>query len=565
MTLIKSSSPSKPKLGKHAGIPFFELDGVKLYLKPDCRPYYRYDYISLLAEAKGQDAVNETIASLIVNDLFFVVYFVLKNPLVNHSWMIQRCYEVQNGPDDKTLDLWARGHLKSTIITQSESIQQRLKFASLPERKDITTAIFSHNRAIAKAFLRVIKFVFEESNLLKICFPHICYQDPVKEAPKWSEDDGLILKRDNFKKEPCFSAWGLLDGMPTSKHFDRRIYDDIVTDDLVQTPEMIDKVKRRYDMSRNLKSFSGTERIIGTFYDHDDALVYIMNKRKAGGENMYHTRIYPCTEDGSWNGKSVFFEEKTLDELRVDPKTFSTQMLLDPNPITTRTFHPDWLYDIHVRDIPKRIYKFILVDEAGDQATNSSGRDSWGIMCIGVEPYKDTDLGLSNIYILDAIIKPMPHTEAITAIVDMYIRNQRITAVGVEKVGLSSSYIHVQNALRTKRKSISIESDTLRLLKPGGTKKAQRIARKLEYPMSQGKWHISSAISYEYKERLRQELEKFPTWKDDGLDTCSYIYDMIENRRFPTLPQDPSERDRWEELYLKNKNSRRRADSYYYV
>ncbi len=73
----------------------------------------------------------------------------------------------------------------------------------------------------------------------------------------------------------------LIEGMPTARHYTKLVYDDIVTLDLVNTPEIMEKVKRAYDMSRNLGQPDGSERIrvIGTHYHHDDPLVYIRNKK----------------------------------------------------------------------------------------------------------------------------------------------------------------------------------------------------------------------------------------------------------------------------------------------
>ncbi|PIW33319.1 MAG: hypothetical protein COW28_04135, partial [bacterium (Candidatus Ratteibacteria) CG15_BIG_FIL_POST_REV_8_21_14_020_41_12] len=62
-------------------------------------------------------------------------------------------------------------------------------------------------------------------------FPDVVWRNPKRDAPLWSLDEGLVFKRKTNRKEPTISAWGLTEGMPTGLHFERRVYDDIVTED----------------------------------------------------------------------------------------------------------------------------------------------------------------------------------------------------------------------------------------------------------------------------------------------------------------------------------------------
>ena len=72
------------------------------------------------------------------------------------------------------------------------------------------------------------------------------------------------------------------------------------------------------------------------------------------------------------------------------------------------------------------------VDGAGDEGKRRDGRssDAWAMLVIGVEPYRD-DLGLSNLYLLDVIIKPMDIFTAQQEAVEMYCRNGRILKLGI--------------------------------------------------------------------------------------------------------------------------------------
>ena len=49
-------------------------------------------------------------------DLFYLLVYVLGRNDVNHDWIFARCREVEAQPNEY-LDLWARDHFKSSLIT----------------------------------------------------------------------------------------------------------------------------------------------------------------------------------------------------------------------------------------------------------------------------------------------------------------------------------------------------------------------------------------------------------------------------------------------------------------
>ena len=174
-------------------------------------------------------------------DLFFLLIHGLRRIDADRDWLFERCREVQKDPNNR-LDLWSREHYKSTIITFGLTIQDVLN------DPDITVGIFSHTRPIAKGFLRQIKREFESNDFLKQLFPDVLWANPQTEAPKWSEDEGLIVKRKGNPKEGTVEAWGLVDGQPTSKHYKLMVYDDTVTRESVTTPDMIAKVTEAWEL-----------------------------------------------------------------------------------------------------------------------------------------------------------------------------------------------------------------------------------------------------------------------------------------------------------------------------
>lgn len=490
---------------------------------PNCKYLYNYDKI-FRDIAWGRIDAIPTYRELILKDLWFVVFAVFEIQAANHPFVVKACRDVQFGPKDYTLDLWGREHFKSTIITKAETIQEIL---ANPEER---IAIFSHTRSNAKGFLRPIKNLFEENLLLKTCFPDILYEKPESEAPKWSEDEGIVVKRKGSYTESSVEAWGLIEGMPTSRHYTRRKYDDIMTQDYVNSPDQMMELIDKFDHSQNLGTDGGTHRVIGTPYHYNDVYAVLRKKKNPQGKLVYNIRLKPSTADGKINGKPVLISQARLDNLKQDLKVFNSQHLLDPSPVGVRALDSSYLKSIPLQKLPNDLYKFMVIDPAGDDKDGTG--DSWAIVVYGVSPFLD-DLGASDIYVLDGLVSPLREEAAPYDIARIYKRNGLILQLGVEKVGISTAEIHVKNALLKEGIYISIEEGTLHILRPGGLDNTKRIERMVPWSLYNGKIHICDSVSDAMKSRIAMEMDQFPFWHDDFLTTLSYLYTMIKDYNFP--------------------------------
>lgn len=276
---------------------------------------------------EGQSALNLIYREFSRQDLFFMLGWTLSRFEVGRSdFLFERCREVQNEPNN-CIDLWAREHFKSSIITNGLTIQE------LMIDPELTFGIFSHTRDISKAFLKQIKREFEGNDILRVAFPDIIWNNPRKEAPQWNEDDGIILKRKKNPKEASIEAWGLVEAQPTGRHFSRLVYDDVVTLSSVRTPGQIENTTNAYRLSLNLGAEGGVKRIIGTRYHFNDTYGQIMRD----SPDM-KVRLHAATKDGTYDGEPVLLSSEKLAEKRreMGPYIFAC---LDGN---TQILMSDW-------------------------------------------------------------------------------------------------------------------------------------------------------------------------------------------------------------------------------
>lgn len=335
----------------------------------------QYQPLLRTLEECSEEKKIDCLRLLLRTDLYFLIRYGCKRKDIEHPWLFARCREVQADPNGH-LDLWAREHYKSTIITFGLTIQDILSSHGddpLPRWKDFpepSFGIFSHTRPIAKGFLTQIKTELETNDTLKNAFPDILYRDPQSQSPKWSEDGGLVVKRKSNPKESTLEAHGLIDGQPTGKHFTVRIYDDVVTEKAVTTPDMIKKVNAQWGLSLNLGVDGGFERYVGTRYRHNDTYDAIAKH--------IPVRKYPATTNGKADGTPAFRSQEWIQEKkRAGSYIFACQQLLDPKADSLMSFDEEDLR--YYTEAPEKTNNYILCDPANDKKRTSDYTSFWVI------------------------------------------------------------------------------------------------------------------------------------------------------------------------------------------
>lgn len=446
-------------------------------------------------------------------DLYFLCRYILGRPDMEHQWILDRCKEVQTNPDWQ-IDLWARGHFKSSVITIGLTIQDIIN------NPNNTYAIFSNTRTGAKKFLRQIKYICESNKILKTLYSDIFYENPEKESPKWSENDGLVMKRIVNKKESTVEAWGVIDGQPTGSHFDVLILDDIVTEQSVNTDDIKGKTLDGIRLLFFLVSQEHKIRIIGTRYAFDDAYGNII---KSG---RFKPRIYPATDNGKVDGNPVFLTKKQLADKRKelgDDFIFSCQMLQNPQGLMSINFKEEWLR-YYEPSVELKTMNYIVVDPANSKKKKSDYTTMW---VIGTSADK-------NYYVRDCIKDKLNLTERYEMLYKLY-RKYNPLVIGYEQYGMVSDITYFEEKNKENKIQMRFVSlggklskiDRIRRLVPAFQTSTIQLLKTIPYIDLEGKSHC-------FINEFVEQYKNFPNVShDDMLDALARILDEAMCIIFP--------------------------------
>ena len=424
------------------------------------------------------------------NDRFFLLTHVLGRGDLLHPWLFDRCREVEAEPDGH-IDLWARFHGKSSIITTGGIIQEILR------DPELTIAIFSVNKSVATEFLGQIKEEFENNEFLKTAHPDVCYENPRSRnaedgrPSKWGLARGITVKRQGRPKEATVEAHGLIDGQPTGRHFGLHVYDDVVTQDYLSELQL-KKTTQRFELADNLGTRHGVRKwIAGTRYHFADTYGVIIERGSA------KPRIYPATFDGSLHATRIDKKGRTVSNLVLlgaahwekikrdqGRKTVNAQMLLDPVHGNEASFSPHWLRPYEI--IPRVLNVYIMVDPSKGTGERS---DRTAIAVIGIDPG-----GVK--YLLDGVCHRMKLTERFEFMMAFKSKWERhpgvqYVDVGYERYGMQVDLEVINDMLMPREGMFTIKE--LNTPKQGGHSKPDRIER-LEPDMRGSRFLIPNIV-----------------------------------------------------------------------
>jgi hypothetical protein len=470
------------------GRPIFKLRGER-YCNPNNEwlakfiqeQLFTFDYEETAAwyaeTARKLSTSAGDLALLGCNDRYFLLTVLLGRKDAEHPWLFDRCREVELDPDGY-IDLWARFHYKSTIITFAGAIQE------LMCDPEITIAIFSVVKLIAQAFLNQIKEEFEQNEVLKKAFNDVLYANPRQlgtdgRPAKWGVARGITVKRKSNPKEASIEAHGLIDGQPTSRHFRLHIYDDVVTQDYL-SDDQIRKTTERWELADNLGSHLGVRKWMpATRYHFADTCGVVIERKSL------KPRIHPATDNGLLTGKPIFLSDQRWEQLKNDQRsTVSAQLLLNPIAGNEATFSSLWLRQYEV--IPALMNVYVMVDPSKGDTDRS---DRTAIAVVGV------DLG-GNKYLLDGVRHRMKLSDRWDYIKQFKRKWEshpgvQMVRIGYERYGQQVDLEVIQDMMIRENCSFPIEE--LNTPRKGKHAKLDRIER-LEPDIRGGRFYLPCVV-----------------------------------------------------------------------
>ena len=384
------------------------------------------------------------------NDLYFLLRYILttrmwKDPedqtrsFWEKQWLIDRCREVQFDSEG-VLDIWARYHGKSTIKTFGFSI------LTMIQNPNVTIGVFSVTKGVADSFVSQIKFELENNELLLNLYEDRFWLNPKKDAQLWTIEKGFTINRPLNLKDPTVKGYGLVDTSFTGARILHAIYDDAVNEQSVTTPDMVEKVNERWEISLNVGMPGSKRYYIGTFYAHGDSYHHMASR----GVRL---RLHPCYEitersefdeasglplklDHDYTKPVLFGKEHLLKEEKLmGPSTFGVQMLCDPNAGQVLGFKTEWIqrFASHPDKIARTCNTIILVDPAGAKKKDSSKTAIW-VIGLGND---------GNYYVLDLVYDRLNLHDRTEALFSLVARWQPVE-VRYEKYSMQADIEHIR-------------------------------------------------------------------------------------------------------------------------
>lgn len=446
--------------------------------------------------------------------------------------------------------LVARGHIKSSVITEGSSIWAMTRAHEMGG--DIRLMVGSWNDDRATAFTRSIKSRIERQLAFYLLWPDLFWENPRRESDKWTESE-LLFKRTRPRKEANIEAHPAK-SLPTQRHYEAVIWDDLVCPENVTTPEMIKYTEQQHDSALSLLEADGIELNVGTRWHYSD-----LNGKMIREHPSFQRRAIE-------NGRVTFPEKYTLDALAVierkqGPYLWNCNYLLDPVDPSRQELNPAWLIPVKREAVP--LGNLLAVGVCIDPAyTKKIESDYSAVAAVG----RDWQ---GRWWIIGGFRKKLlPHERPLAFLELAYeldkiwpVQWVREEASGMQNTDLHNMRVAQEQLIRERGvRRIPLLAHTKRVM----TSKNDKI-RELAGPLSRGEVHILESIPYvdhdgrpqDFRADITEEMIQFPLGShDDALDALEDFTDYPMRGMEP--PEAKTDFQRLEEEYLKQKDRERK-------
>lgn len=295
----------------------------------------------------------------------------------DYYWGYERCKEIE--PFENRFgygDFWARGHLKTTIITEFLTIQDLLNDASL------SFGLLAPNDTLAK---EIINHIDTYLQYMQWIYPETIPENPRKVKAKRTETQITLMKNGVIGTRPSLTR--ITKTGNTGFHFDYIIYDDLMHAGIKDNPNLIMKVVQQVNSSMMLNTvrFEGStrRRFIGTYYHKNDVWDIL---QKSSNNSLYIPRLRFPTVDQTKDGKLLFFTREQWNKLTRDTalpeEEIQAQYFMQPaqgeSALTLPSFNKMVFHKSRIGEINATPY--IMVDPAFSVSKNA---DYTGIVVFG--------------------------------------------------------------------------------------------------------------------------------------------------------------------------------------
>lgn len=459
----------------------------------------------------------------------------------------------------KTIILFPRGHLKSSVATVAHSIQWILNYPNI--RILITTA----TEDLARDFLIQIKSNFTSNEIMKFLFPEYCSEGELGSGERFT----IRCRNDSDKrygpggKEPTVRT-STVGSAITGYHGDVQKCDDMVEKQNVSTPRGISDVIYHFgNMGPLLETYASPEGprrgwvdVIGTPWDFSDLYQVIQDGEEKLPTERRTWNIVKRSAAPNWPQGPFLWPErvdyKALKEIEDDPTKgpghLSAQYLMKPivagqgliDDVSQVIWSPRKLID----DIAPKLSLYAAMDLAGmDPDARGTDNDYTALVVGGFN--RD-----GRLYVLNAWHgRPTPD-EAIDWVFAAFSKYPQIIKLKLEKEA------HLRVLLPFLKKRMSRENRYFPIdPQPRNNQQSKKDKIKGLQP-----WFANGDIRFPddlaCKTSLINEIKGFPKFRHDDLLDC--LTDLMHEGRdinLGVMGREKTEQEKAEINYLANPTS----------